>query len=136
MAVSRAGPIAGAACLFGRGGAAGNAVVGAGITLLALLAALPFQFVGFLRARNYGLSVQSVPGWLWDWLLSTLLTMLALAAAGGARRSPDPQARADLVAGLRRLSDRAGDRLPGARAGRDRAVVRGLHESAAGRAAK
>jgi STE24 endopeptidase len=65
--------------LFGRGGAAGNALVGAGITLLALLAALPFQFVGFLRARNFGLSVQSVSGWLWDWLLSTLLTMLALA---------------------------------------------------------
>jgi STE24 endopeptidase len=65
--------------LFGRGGAAGSAMVGAGITLLALIAALPFQFVGFLRARHYGLSVQSVPGWLWDWLLSALLTVLALA---------------------------------------------------------
>lgn len=65
--------------LFGRGGAAGNAIVGAGIGGLALLAALPFQFVGFIRARNFGLSVQSVPSWLWDWFLSTLLTMLALA---------------------------------------------------------
>lgn len=65
--------------LFGRGGALGDAVVGAGIAGLALLVALPFQFAGFLRARDFGLSVQSVPGWLWDWLLSTLLTLLAIA---------------------------------------------------------
>lgn len=65
--------------LLGRGGAIGDAVVGAGIAGLALLAALPFQFVGFMRARDVGLSVQSIPSWLWDWLLGTLLTMLALA---------------------------------------------------------
>jgi STE24 endopeptidase len=65
--------------LFGRGGAAGSAMVGAGVTALALVVALPFQFAGFMRARNFGLSVQGIPGWLWDWLLSSLLTMLALA---------------------------------------------------------
>jgi STE24 endopeptidase len=65
--------------LFGRGGGLGSAVVGAGVTGLALLVALPFQFVGFLRARDYGLSVQGVPAWIGDWLLSALLTMLALA---------------------------------------------------------
>lgn len=65
--------------LFGRGGMAANAVVGAGVALLALLVALPFQFVGFLRAREYGLAVESIPGWLWSWLLGVLLTMLAMA---------------------------------------------------------
>ena len=65
--------------LFGRGGMRTDAVVGAGITLLALLVALPFQFVAFLRARDYGLAVEGVPGWLWSWLLSVLLTMLAIA---------------------------------------------------------
>jgi STE24 endopeptidase len=65
--------------LFGRGGVVTDAVVGAGVALLALLVALPFQFVGFLRARDYGLSVESIPGWLWSWLLGVLLTMLAVA---------------------------------------------------------
>ncbi|MGH2959885.1 MAG: M48 family metalloprotease, partial [Solirubrobacterales bacterium] len=73
--------------LFGRGGVRTDAAVGAGIALLALLVALPFQFIGFLRARDYGLSVESIPGWLWSWLLGVLLTMLAIAVlamiAGG-----------------------------------------------------
>ncbi|MGK2878682.1 MAG: M48 family metalloprotease [Solirubrobacterales bacterium] len=65
--------------LFGRGGSLSNAAVGAGVAGLALLAALPFQFIAFLRARDFGLSVESIPGWLWNWLLAALLTMLAVA---------------------------------------------------------
>lgn len=65
--------------LFGRGGPWTDALVGAGVALFALLVAVPFQFVGFLRARDYGLSVESIPGWLWSWLLGALLTMLAVA---------------------------------------------------------
>ncbi len=65
--------------LFGRGGMAADAVVGAGITFLSMLVALPFQFVGFLRARDYGLAVEGVPGWLWSWLLGVLLAMLGIA---------------------------------------------------------
>lgn len=65
--------------LFGRGGMVADAVVGAGVVLLALVVALPFQFIGFLRARDYGLAVESIPGWLWSWLLGVLLTMLATA---------------------------------------------------------
>lgn len=65
--------------LFGRGGVLTYAVVGSGVALLALLVALPFQFAGFLRAREYGLSVESIPGWLWSWLLGVLLSMLAIA---------------------------------------------------------
>lgn len=65
--------------LFGRGGPLVNAAVGAGVAGLALLAALPFQFVGFLRSRDFGLSVESIPGWLWSWLLGVLLAMLAIA---------------------------------------------------------
>jgi STE24 endopeptidase len=65
--------------LFGRGGALGDALVGIGIAALALTAALPFQFVAFLRARDYGLAVQGVPGWLWDWLVGVLLSLVVVA---------------------------------------------------------
>jgi STE24 endopeptidase len=65
--------------LFGRGGAIGDALVGISIAALALLAALPFQFVAFLRARDYGLAVQGIPGWLWDWLLGVILVLLGIA---------------------------------------------------------
>lgn len=63
---------------LGRGGMHAAAAVAAGVTLLALLAALPFDFVAFLRARNYGLAVQSVGGWLFDQALSALLTVAAV----------------------------------------------------------
>lgn len=65
--------------LFGRGGAFTNAIVGGGITVITLTAALPFLFIGFMRARDYGLSVQSIYGWLWSWAGSTLLAALAVA---------------------------------------------------------
>ena len=64
---------------FGHGGAPTAALVGAGITLLTLVAALPFTFAGFMRARDYGLSVQSIHGWLWSWVGGALLAMLAVA---------------------------------------------------------
>lgn len=65
--------------LFGRGGLWAGALAGAGVAAAALLATLPFTFAAFLRARHYGLSVQSVPGWLWSWLLGSLLALLAVA---------------------------------------------------------
>lgn len=68
--------------LFGRGGAGAAALVGAGVSALALIAALPFDFIGFLRARDYGLSTEGVPGWLWSWLLATLLTLIGVALLG------------------------------------------------------
>lgn len=64
--------------LFGRGGALTNAVVGGGIALITLTAALPFMFAAFMRARDYGLSVQSIHGWLWSWVGSTALTVVAI----------------------------------------------------------
>lgn len=65
--------------LFGHGGALTNALVGGGIALVTLTAALPFLFAGFMRARDYGLSVQSIHGWLWSWVGSTALVVLAAA---------------------------------------------------------
>lgn len=64
---------------LGHGGAPTNALVGAGITLLTLVAALPLTFAGFMRARDFGLSVQSIHGWLWSWVGALLLMMLAVA---------------------------------------------------------
>jgi STE24 endopeptidase len=65
--------------LFGHGGAPTDALVGGGVTLIALVAAMPFQFAGFMRARDFGLSVQSIHGWLWSWTGSTALMVLAAA---------------------------------------------------------
>lgn len=63
--------------LFGHGGALTDAVVGGGVALLALIASVPFLFAGFMRARDYGLSVQSISGWLWSWAGSTVLIVIA-----------------------------------------------------------
>lgn len=63
--------------LFGRGGAGAGAIVGGAVALLALLAALPMQWVMLLRARDVGLSVQSTADWLVDQLLGVMLVVLA-----------------------------------------------------------
>jgi STE24 endopeptidase len=55
------------------------ATIAATIAAAALLAGLPFEFIAFLRARHFGLSVQGFGGWLWDWLLASLLTVGAIA---------------------------------------------------------
>lgn len=65
--------------LFGRGGAGAAALVGAGVAAIALLATLPFELIGFLRARDYGLAKQDNLGWLWNWTLAALLTILGVA---------------------------------------------------------
>lgn len=62
---------------LGRGGAAGDALVGGGIVLLTMLATLPFQYTMMLRARRVGLSVQGVPSWLLDQLLGILILVVA-----------------------------------------------------------
>ncbi|MGH2906310.1 MAG: M48 family metalloprotease [Solirubrobacterales bacterium] len=58
------------------------ASIAAAIGAAALAAALPFEFFAFLRARHYGLVVQGAGGWLWNWLLGTLLVCAALALLG------------------------------------------------------
>lgn len=68
---------------FGRGDGKRHfsscAIVGAVIAAATLLAALPLQFAAFLRARDFGLSVQTTGGWIFDWLLSTALIVGAVA---------------------------------------------------------
>lgn len=65
--------------LFGRGGAGAFVAVATVVSAIALLCALPFEFVGFLRARDIGLVVQGFGGWLWDWLLATVLALAGVA---------------------------------------------------------
>lgn len=64
--------------LLGRGGAPAFALVALLAGAGALLAALPFELAAFFRARDAGLAVQSIGGWLADWLLATALVLLAL----------------------------------------------------------
>jgi STE24 endopeptidase len=54
-------------------------VIGGGVAAVALLAALPFELIAFLRARDYGLAVQSTGGWIWDWILASLMTVAVVA---------------------------------------------------------
>lgn len=63
--------------LFGRGGPLGDAIVGGGVVLGALLLALPLQYTMMLRARDVGLVVQSKTGWLFDQLLGIALVVFA-----------------------------------------------------------
>ena len=65
--------------VLGRGGALRAALAAAVVAGLALVATLPFDFIAYRRAHDVGLSVQGVPGWLWSWLLATLLTLLGVA---------------------------------------------------------
>lgn len=65
--------------LAGRGGVLGAGAVGAGVVLVTLLATLPFAIAAFSRSRNYGLTVQSTGGWIFDWLLATLLLAFGVA---------------------------------------------------------
>lgn len=63
---------------LGRGGMWTAAIVAAAVTLLTLVVSLPFELIAFLRARDYGLAVQSVGGWLFDQALSALLTVAGI----------------------------------------------------------
>lgn len=64
---------------FGRGGLLAGAGVAAAVSTLALLAALPFEFLAFRRSRDFGLSVQSTGGWLFDQFLSGVITVAVIA---------------------------------------------------------
>jgi STE24 endopeptidase len=63
----------------GKGRVLGCASVGAVITAVTLLATFPFALIAFVRSRHFGLSVQSVGGWFFDWLLGAALTVGAVA---------------------------------------------------------
>jgi STE24 endopeptidase len=65
--------------LLGRGGLLVWGGVGAAVLLAALLAALPAELVMFARARDVGLVVQSLAGWLRDWALSLSIMLVAAA---------------------------------------------------------
>jgi STE24 endopeptidase len=63
------------------------------VVALTLLCTLPFSLAMFARANDVGLAVQPLSGWLGDWALATLLTLLAaflfgLLAAWLLRRLP------------------------------------------------
>ncbi|MFT4048899.1 MAG: M48 family metalloprotease [Solirubrobacterales bacterium] len=65
--------------VLGRGGAVADAAVACAIGSIALVAALPLQCAMYARAHRAGLVLQNFDGWLSNWLLGALLTLLALA---------------------------------------------------------
>ena len=71
--------------------------VGVGLALFLLLQAIGFPlafYVGYLREKAFGLSTQTAPAWLWDYLKGTVLggALFVIAVAGWwalARRFPE-----------------------------------------------
>lgn len=63
----------------GRGSAFSSALLAVLIASFTLLATLPLEVVGFRRSRHYGLTVQGFGGWLWDWILTSALTVAGIA---------------------------------------------------------
>src|SRR3954452_887149 len=60
----------------------GALVVAAGISLATALATLPLSLIGHGRARDVGLSTQSLGPWLEDWARATAIALI-FAAIGG-----------------------------------------------------
>lgn len=64
---------------LGRGGVLRTVLVAVAVAALTLVCTFPFDFWAFLRARDFGISVESTGGWLWRWAGGGLLLLGAVA---------------------------------------------------------